>query len=114
MAGVGQADDELTFIGRIAPPRQIALRLQLLEDWGQRVRFQEERFAECLDGLIILFRKRDEDDPLRLGQAERIEDRLIGPAERQVGRIDRKAQKIRELRIRDGGWWSLGHGRFPS
>src|SRR5687767_3875565 len=93
-AGLGQADHDLPFIRCGALPADIAHPLELLEQWRQRVGFKEQLLAQAADGLVVLLPQRHDRDVLGVGEADLVQDRLVGPPEGEVGRIDGKAEKV--------------------
>ena len=53
--GIRQAHQHLALVSGIALPAQIAHRLELLQDRGQRVGFEEQFLTKARDGLAVLF-----------------------------------------------------------
>ncbi|MNV77876.1 hypothetical protein D3C71_1713340 [compost metagenome] len=78
----------------------MAHRLQLLEDGRQRVRLQEELFAEAADGLAVRLRQRHQGDVLGIGEPELVQHGTVELAEGEIGRVDREAQEVRQRGIR--------------
>jgi hypothetical protein len=67
------------------------------------------------DGLVIFFPERDEGDVLGVRKTELLEHRLVRFAEGKIGRVDGKAQEVRELlafRFVGFGFFAHGAGRL--
>jgi len=58
--------------------------LQRLEDRRQRVGFQEQLLAERADSLVALLRQGHHGDVLGVGQADCVQDRLVGAAKAKL------------------------------
>ena len=95
--GLGEVHPDLALILRVAPPCQVSHGFQLLEDGREGVGLEEQLLAEVADRLAVLLPQRHDRDVLRVGEAKLREDRLVGPAIGEIGRIDREAQEVREL-----------------
>ena len=111
-AGIGQADHHLAFIRGGALPADIAHRFELLEQRRERIGFKEQLLAQAADGLVVLLPQRHDRDVLGVGEADLVQDRLVGPSEGQVGRIDGKAEKVAKSPSWLGffdPWGSSGH-----
>src|SRR6266850_8050738 len=50
--------------------------------------------ADSLDGHVVALPQREHDEILRIGQAERVEQRLVDAIERMRGGIHREAQHL--------------------
>jgi benzoate-CoA ligase len=66
-----------TLVGGIAPARHHAVRFQALEQRRQRCRIQPQRFANLADGAWRMLPQRQHGKILRIGQAERLEQRPV-------------------------------------
>ena len=100
--GLGEADAHLPFVRGIALAAQITHGLELFQDRRERVGFQEHLFAKLAHRLAVLLPQGDDRDPLRVGQAEILKALPVGPAEGEVGRVDRKAQEIAKAPLARG------------
>jgi hypothetical protein len=85
----------LAFIRRITLPVKITRPLKLLQGRREGIGFEKQLLARTADGLIVFLPQRYDRDVLRVGETEFIEDRLVGPAAGEIGRIDRKAGRTR-------------------
>ena len=91
----GQTHPHLTLIVGVTGASDVAQRLKPLQQRRERARFEEQFFAETSDRLIVLLPKDDHRQILRIGQAQRVQERLVDPVERVAGRIDCEAQEPR-------------------
>jgi hypothetical protein len=104
---VSQLHADLALVPRVAHAPDPPLAFQSLQQRREHVAFQRQSFAQCPNGLIVPFPERSRDEILRMGQAERFEQRLVDPIEAVPHRIDSKAQEVVQLQV--GGRGLFGH-----
>ena len=110
-AGGRQPQQHTAFVGRVAQALHQALCLQALEQWRQRARIQHEAAAQLRDGDAVAFPQHQQHQVLRVGQAQRCQQRLVDLGHGQRGGVQREAQLLVQ-RQPVGGWaWRGGRRR---
>ncbi len=72
-AVLGQADDDGSLVGRVATPGDEPGGLETLEERRQRAGVEPERLAEIFDGGLPALPEHEQDEVLRIGQAQWLE-----------------------------------------
>ena len=81
-------------IRRITPPLHPSCLFQPLQQRGQRIAVQHQRRPDLPHGLPVLGPERGQRQILRIGQAQRFQQRLVGRLHRMGSRVQRKAQHL--------------------
>ena len=111
-ASIGQADADLTFVGRTPGSPDVTEGFQSLQHRRQGIRLQRELAAKLSDGLVVVVPQKNHRNELRVGEVELLEQWLVNAVECVAGRINGKAQETLELEgssRRSLGWAPL-HG----
>jgi hypothetical protein len=82
----------LPFVGRVALVHQMARRFEAFDRGRYGAGFQVEAGGDAADGLVVILPQHAQHQVLRIGQAELIQPRLVGPAHGHKGAVERKGQ----------------------
>ena len=76
-SGIRQRDVEGALVAGAALPREVALRLEPLQQRRQRRGLELQRLAEVAHRARAALPEREHHEVLRMGEAERLEDRAV-------------------------------------
>ena len=105
-AGLGEVDVHAPFVRGGARARHQAGGLQPLQQRRERAGVEVEPLAEFAHRRAVLLPEHQHREVLRVGQAERLEQRLVQPRHRERGRMQREAElvvQVEPVAVRCGG-----------
>ena len=95
--GRGEHDQYGPFVARLPLAPDQAGRLQPLQQRGERAGVQVQRGAQRLDRLRAALPEHEQDEVLRVGQADLVEQRTVRVDDGAGGRVQREAHQAVEV-----------------
>jgi hypothetical protein len=95
-AGFGQRNPDLPLVLLVPRPADMAGCLETLQQRGQGAGIEKEPVTDFLHGEIVLLPEHQQNHILRIGQAERVQELAISPAEGMGDGIKGEAQLVAE------------------
>ena len=92
MARIGQLHPQQPLVGRIPATAQQTIALQALEQRRHRAGVEAQTRGDLLHALPVLLPQRQHGEVLRIGETQRLKQRLVGGRERVGCGVDREAQ----------------------
>ena len=108
LAAVGQVDSDLPFVLFAASAYDKAGAFESLDQRRDGAGFEGEPVGDCGNHLSVLFPEHAENEVLRIGDAEAVEQGLVGTVDRN-GRAVKREAKLAIQR----NWSRIWHGRGP-
>ncbi len=97
LGALGQIDEHLTLVVGIASAFEKPGGLHTLQHWGQRTALDGQPLAEVADGLVVLLPQNGQQEELGIGDAQLVQQGLVGALDGEPSRVDRIAGLYFEL-----------------